>query len=446
MVAMLLKHWRALSKYERALIILFIATLLLVNPSVRGDGVGYYAYLRSLLIDGDLQFADEMVAGGLVRPGETAVRTATGYTGNGWPVGSAILWAPFVSVTHLVVLALDKLGAHVPADGYAWPYALTVALSSAVYGFCGLYLAFRLARLYFAERWAFLSTLGIWFASPLPVYMYFNPGYSHALSAFMTAVFLWYWHRTRDARTLAQWTLLGLISGLMLDVYYPNAVFLLLPCAESLKRYWRAWRAPWRDSDALRRLATANLLYLAVTLAAFLPTLVTRYILYGSPLESGHVPVRSYRWASPALGDVLFSANHGLLSWTPILLPAVLGLLKLRRRAPELAAYLGLVFLAFYYLIAAYPYWHGASSFGNRFFVSLTPVFVLGLAGALELLDALRNSKLGVPSAAAGIALLSAWNVGLVIQWGTALVPDQGPVSWRKVAYNQTIVVARRRW
>ncbi len=49
-----------------------------------------------------------------------------------------------------------------------------MALGTTLYGFLGLYLAFRFACLYTQERWALLATLGIWFASSLPVYMYFN--------------------------------------------------------------------------------------------------------------------------------------------------------------------------------------------------------------------------------------------------------------------------------
>jgi len=46
-----------------------------------------------------------------------------------------------------------------------------------------------LARKYVAAHWAFLATLGIWGASSLPVYMYFNPAWSHVQSAFAVAFF-----------------------------------------------------------------------------------------------------------------------------------------------------------------------------------------------------------------------------------------------------------------
>ena len=45
--------------YSKALLILFILTLPLVNPWIRGDGVGYYAFARSLLIEHKLDFTKD---------------------------------------------------------------------------------------------------------------------------------------------------------------------------------------------------------------------------------------------------------------------------------------------------------------------------------------------------------------------------------------------------
>ena len=42
-----------------AWVALFALTLPLVNPYVRGDGNGYYAYVRSAVIDHDLNFENE---------------------------------------------------------------------------------------------------------------------------------------------------------------------------------------------------------------------------------------------------------------------------------------------------------------------------------------------------------------------------------------------------
>ncbi|HEY4839551.1 MAG TPA: hypothetical protein VIH72_13135, partial [Candidatus Acidoferrales bacterium] len=52
------RGWKSFS-YTKALFILLIITLPAVNPWVHGDGVGYYAYVHSLLIDHNLQFENE---------------------------------------------------------------------------------------------------------------------------------------------------------------------------------------------------------------------------------------------------------------------------------------------------------------------------------------------------------------------------------------------------
>src|SRR2546422_7967054 len=358
-----LQRVRALSGYGKALLLVFILTLPLVNPWVHGDGVGYYAYIHSLLIDHNLDFRNEWKA---ANPGFITFRldqngeisptfyTSTGHLDNHFSVGPSVLWAPFLAPVHVAMLTLQRLGVDVKPDGLSKPYVVTMALATALYGFLGLCFSYRLARVYTEERWAFLATLGIWFASPLPVYMYFNPSWSHAHSVFAVGLFLWYWHSTRGGRTLMQWVVLGLLSGLMLDVYYPNIAMLLAPLAESLQRYGRAWRAPGPDWKALRRLFSANLLYCVLTVIAFLPTLITRKIIYGHLFDFGYGGADVWHWKSPVLGKVLFSANHGLLTWTPIVIPAVLGLVSFRRRDREMAAYLSIACLAFYYLIASH--------------------------------------------------------------------------------------------
>src|ERR1700729_4586406 len=84
------------------LIVIFVLSLPIVNPWVRGDGVGYYAYGRALLIEGNLDFQhdwqhandtfrlDRVSADGKVNPNEY---TKTGHLRNLWTVGPSILWA-----------------------------------------------------------------------------------------------------------------------------------------------------------------------------------------------------------------------------------------------------------------------------------------------------------------------------------------------------------------
>jgi hypothetical protein len=440
-------------KAERLLLVLFLLSLPMLNPWVRGDGVGYYAYARAPLIEHNLDFTrdyqeantsfreNRLDENGQPRP---EFRTITGHVENHFTVGPAILWTPFLLVTHAGVLLARSMGSAIPADGFSSPYRIAMALATALYGFLGLLISFRLARKYVDETWALLATMAIWWASSLPVYMYFNPSWSHAHSAFAAALFLWYWHETRDARRLGQWILLGALAGLMLDVYYANGMLFVILPFEAARQYSAAMRRATPDSPTVLQLIARHAAFAATLLLCMLPTFIAHRIIYGSLFETGYVPIRFWFWRSPYLWSVLFSSNHGLLSWTPILLFAVIGLFAFWRSVPRTgSAFLGAA-LAFYYFIASYPDWAGISSYGNRFFVSLTPLFILGLGVFLDRLTRIfRKRRTALIAACLFLSCFVFWNAGLMFQWGTHLIPARGPISFPQMIRNQFLVVPR---
>lgn len=440
-------HWTS----RRVLLLFFVISLPLINPIVHGDGVGYYAYARAPLIQHNLSFEEDLrhanrnFSEARVDPSGKVLEenyTSTGHVSNLFTVGPALLWSVFLIPVHLFVLGFNGLGGHVPADGFSFPYILAMAAGTATYGFLALLLSFEIARAYVAEKWALLATLGTWFGSSLPVYMYFNPAWSHAHSAFVVALFLWYWWRTRPARTTRQWLVLGLVSGVMVDVYFPNGVLLLLPLIESLLGY-----ASFRETGigALQKLFLQNLLFLATFFVATIPTFVTRKIIFGGFLQFGTYPHLAWDWSAPYWKSVLFSSNHGLLSWTPLLGFALLGLFLHPRPARSLALYFAVAFGAFFYLISSYPYWDGLSSFGNRFFISLTPIFVFGLALLLAFLGRqVSSQRLSGVVLATILCCFILWNFGFIFQWGAHLIPVRGPISWSEMVHNQVAVVPRQ--
>jgi hypothetical protein len=214
-------------------------------------------------------------------------------------------------------------------------------------------------------------------------------------------------------------------------------------------RFWpsskwggRKWGANWQ---AVRRLFAANLLYCGATLVAFLPTLVTRKIIYGNPLDLGYGGASGILWNSPHLGSALFSSDHGLLVWTPILILAVAGLFLFFKHDRSLAAYFVAALLACCYLVGGHPNWDGISSFGNRFFVSLTPLFVLGLAVLFSTVEkGVKKKRTALAWAGSLTSLLIAWNLAFIFQWGTHMVPVRGLISWKQMVRNQFLVVPER--
>lgn len=439
---------------EIALVVLFVVSLPLVNPWIRGDGVGYYAFARAPLIEHNLDFTNDYLhANPSFRDPRVDERgqprqnfvTRTGHLDNHFTIGPAILWMPFLLIAHAGVVIARALGSSVAADGFSAPYRIAMALGTAVCGFLSLWISFQLARRYVEDRWALLGTIGIWWASSLPVYMYFNPSWSHAHSAFCVALFLWYWHATLGERTLRQWIFLGLLAGLMITVYYANALILAAPGVEALGRYWRHTFGRERDWGKARRLFAANVAFLAMISICMVPTFLARKIIYGNPFESGYVPLKDWLWRAPAWRSVLFSADHGLFTWTPVTLLAVFGLVIFCRRQPRVGVPWMAAALAFFAFISCYPNWDGLSSYGNRFFLSLTVLFVTGLAVLLDAAAQFFRARVtALRMASAALLLLIVWNVEFMYQWGMHLVPARGPISWPEMIHNQFAVVPRQ--
>jgi len=441
-------------RFERVLLLLFVLTLPLLNPWIRGDGVGYYAYARAPLIEHSLDFTrDYQSANESFREGrfdennqiKSEFRTRTGHLENHFTVGPALLWSPFLLVAHGGVLLARALGSHVPADGFSAPYRYAMAFATGVYGFLALLLSFRLSRKYVSQTCSFVATVAIWWASSLPVYMYFNPSWSHVHSAFIVALFLWYWERTRAYRKTRQWVLLGLITGLMLNVYYANLMVATVVLLEAVWQYKELLREAPEEQGHFFSLLSRQILFAVVVCVCLLPTFVSRWIVYGGPFETGYLSIRDFLWSSPVFFELLFSANHGLLSWTPVLIFSLLGLILFARRNPRVGVPFLTAVVAFYLFFTLYPDWAGISSFGNRFFISLTSLFIFGLGVTLEtVVDRFSHRRRAVLVSMMALGCFVFWNMGLIYQWGTHLIPARGPISFSEAAYNLFHVVPRQ--
>lgn len=431
---------------ERWLVVAFVLMLPFVTFKLRGaDEIEYFSYLPSLVIDQDLDFANEYLhfhshdPVGLKGFKETFLDRREPLTGrpiNFAPIGSALLWSPFYLLAHLAVVVAARAGLPVVADGVSWPYLVAVCFASAFYGFLGLRLTARILVEHFhvEERSALLATFALWFGSPLLYYMTVAPGFSHATSLFVVALllkrFLEESERKMSDLRLERWAWIGFFGGLAGSVREQDGFFLLLP-------------GLWLVGDAVRRLAPLQLLARGAVMAgaafvALVPQLLAYKAINGRFGPSTLV-ARKMDWSAPHAWGVLFDPGHGLFLWTPVLLVAVLGLLvRLLSRREATAALFVVGFAVQTWLSGSVQSWTMAGAFGSRRFLSLVPVFALGLAFVLS---GLRKRT----PALAGLVVAFAvwWNVSLMVQFGLRIM-DRQKLVWPDVAINQVTAVPPR--
>jgi hypothetical protein len=144
-------------------------------------------------------------------------------------------------------------------------------------------------------------------------------------------------------------------------------------------------------------------------------------------------------WLSPHFFQVLFSPEHGLFFWSPILLLFAAGAVLLWKRQREASLVLVMGFLLQVYISGAVDSWTQAGAFGSRRFVGATPIFAVwgGLVFA-SLEPSLRRA--GV---VALTGLLVAWNVSLMVQFGLGLM-DRDKLRWGEVTHNALYEVPPR--
>ena len=126
--------------------------------------------------------------------------------------------------------------------------------------------------------------------------------------------------------------------------------------------------------------------------------------------------------------DVLFSSNHGLLAWHPILYLAVLGIPLFWRRDFRMGSLLTLMFVAQIYINGAVATWWGGSAFGGRRFASCALLFALGLAALITWLKAR-------PIAAVSVIMtpLVLFNLALVLDVRNGTLPAGSGVTFARM-------------
>ena len=340
--------------------------------TINGDAIQYYAYLRSAVFDHDLDFANDyrLLYGSAGEATNTwlTTRTPIGRPTNLMSVGPAILWAPFYLVTAFLLGAARTA----PLTGLEPVLQASVGLAGICYATIGSCLSYHACALLFPRTTSFWSTIVVWLAGPAVYYSLVSPTYSHATSMFAVALFVYAWLRTRESVRLRRMALLGVLGGLVTLVRWQDAVVLLLPLIEV------AHAVSTRRLARAAALARVTVLGMTVGVTV-LPQLFAWQAIYGTPLlmpqGEGFM-----RWSQPAIVSVLFSLKHGLFSWTPALLVALVGLPFLVNRDRLVGWPVVAVLVLTVYANAAAGDWWAGEAFGARRFIGSGVFFAMGTA------------------------------------------------------------------
>jgi hypothetical protein len=417
-----------LARGERARLYAVAAALVLawgiaagILVEFRGDSFSYFAYLRSVSFDFDLDFRNEW------RDFRGEDQPAPGRTPSVFSAGPAVVWSPFYLAAHVYVY-LDRLlgrGFHA-LDGLSLPYRRSTSLGTSTVVVLGCSLLVSALSRKRGGAVAFLAVLGAFLASPVLYYTFYVPAMSHGVAFGLAASLLWAWDRARREPSLGRWTLLGGVFGLLAACRWQAAVYGVLVAFLAVEALIQGrMRFKWLASSA------------AAAALAFSPQVVAWQIFFGRalvlPQGRGFLDLSSAHWL-----DTLISADHGFFNWTPLMFVGFLGLVLGLRDSPLLHAGGLLVLGLTAWVNGSVPSfdWAAGDAFGARRYSEVVPLMAVGLAFFLEHSSrALRRWPLLAPAAAVGI--LALWNLGFVSHFRSRKYPDAAPLE--RLAKDQAL-------
>lgn len=390
-----------------------------------GDDTGYYAFLRSVFFDGDLDFFNEL------HYAHSEKFMPTGYVFNNWQMGQAILFLPFFIVGHLLALLYQGLGYPVSVGGYSAPYYISTAVASVTFLFAGLVLVYKTLHSFIDKRFATFVTISIWLASPLIYFSFIRQRMSHTVEFFFAAVLIFAWihfrpqpreevredlretslgKETSQGQLVIRYAVLGALLGFLCVTRVINIAFFALFAVDLL---W-SFRANLKSANTLKKITVLSGAMLGGFFLVMLPQIVCWYQLNGVPFPPRHMKFAGEGLSSISflplmekIWDLFFSAKWGLLFSMPLAIAGLVGLFlkneRLKEIRPGLLAYLAGIFA----VVIIYP--EDSASYGHRHLISALPVFALGLGNLL-----LRISEAG-----------SKWGVRVVVVGGLLSVLAQ---------------------
>ncbi len=373
---------------------------------IGGDAVYYFMQMRSLVLDQDLNFQNEYAhfheekssfTGNPKIPKIPSPNPETGKLPNKYPVGVALLLLPFYVLAHALSLLLSLMGISVSTDGYGVAYQLASGFGNLCYGLCGIKLIHCLGTRWFPTQVSLYGACVVLLATPLLYYMTMEPILSHTLSMFATTALVFFWLRARENTQNCDWLALGALAGICALIRYQDGLFILMPILDLLLQSVQHKRKATRHGGLYAfGVGSENIphggrddrcyfnsilrCFLFLTLGAILLFSVQLFInkfLCGSFFETGYVSESFPFWRSPKLIGVLFSKECGLITWSPILLFALIGFFSFSKRVPYLGVPMAISFLTQWFLVSSWD--TPGDSFGNRMLLNASVFYALGL-------------------------------------------------------------------
>jgi len=346
------------------------------------DDTAYYMIAKSIIVDGDVDYSNEQLPkraycdlNSLGNPNQ----------GTKVPIGSSILWAPFILFAHILTLLFNVFsGGGLAQNGYSPLYLLVTCVGSSIYTFLSLLVSYKILTKFFSPKISLLSVLTVFLGNSLIYNAYVRMLMSHSPEVFTIALFVLLFLNVVEKRKLLDYLLFGIASGLLVIVRYDNAMFLILPLLHILFVFWSSMKSGrWHFlSVTLRNYSLAALVSFVVVLPQFL-----HYYIQSGAIIPNTLSSNLSEAFDKLIGvkELFFSETRNILWGKPIVTIGAIGsfLFIRQNRLLGIGFSLIIVFGISWLFWRPHIYWWGMD-FGIRHLIKLSLPLAFGYAAIMK--------------------------------------------------------------
>lgn len=210
-------------KYGSLLLLLIFSLfsmMMLDRPLVRGDGLAYWAWVDTLVLDHDLDFGNQLAQIKPLNNYQIEWNDETGKLVNIFPFGVAIFQAPFYLIGHAFAQVGwwdDSAEYFLQMQGFGRSYSLWLMIGANFWACLLLITNYAIARTFLSRPWAAILTFAFFLGTPLIYYTTISPLNSHLPGALCYSLILYLLVRLHFGKGSPRlWSIIGLLSGLMI--------------------------------------------------------------------------------------------------------------------------------------------------------------------------------------------------------------------------------------
>ena len=345
------------------------------------DRAGYYIYLPATFYYGfdarKLPADLDMKTGG-----GFSIDTARNKIDTKYTYGVALMLSPFFAAAHLV----SRITGYHDLNGFSLIYLRFMMLAAVIYLMLGLWLLHLFLRHYFPRRVIFPVLLLTLFGTNLFYYTLIDGMMSHVYSFFLFSLFLFSLQRYLATDNFRYFIVLSVALAIATLIRPTDIILGLSLFFLDIKSRNELFT---RFQNILK--PKPILVILLILLILFLPQMIYWKYLSGHWLHFSYQGEGFTNWRNPRFAEVLFSPVNGLISYTPLVLFMLAGMVIMVIRKKQnrwlIIALFGLVTL----VCASWKMWYFGCSFGQRSYIEYFTILAIPLGWFITMVTANRN-------------------------------------------------------